>query len=330
VLRRLLPGVVLIAAWTLSAPRASAQASTVADRATARALAHEGSEAQHQGRYAFAADRFERAEALVHAPTLLLGLARAQVGLGKLVEANETYQRILREPLARGAPVPFVKAVEDAGREDVDVAARLAWVTLMVTGPASPRVLLDDTAVPIAALGVRFACNPGAHAVKVTAEGFAGAEQSFVIGEGAERTLSLTLQPLPPASVVSAVASAASATPSASEPATAPERPSSFQTTAGFTALGIGIAGLGVGGVAGVLVLNRHATLSDSCPSGGCSPQFAADVDRYRTLANIATAAMIVGATGTVASVILLLTAPKQQSVQVYAAPLGAGLTGRF
>jgi hypothetical protein len=324
--RRFLPGVLLVAAWTLSAPRASAQASTVADRATARALAHEGYEAQQQGRYAFAADRFERAEALVHAPTLLLGLARAQVGLGKLVEANETYRRILREPLAKGAPVPFVKAVEDAGREDVDVAARLAWVTLVVTGPASSRVLLDDTAVPIAALGVRFACNPGAHAVKVTAEGFAGAEQSFVIGEGAERTLSLTLQPLPPAEV----ASAASATPSASEPATAPERPSSFQTTAGFTALGIGIAGLGVGGVAGVLVLNRHATLSDSCPNGSCSPQLAADVDRYRTLANIATAATIVGATGTVASVILLLTAPKQRSVQVYAAPLGAGLTGRF
>ena len=249
------------------------------------------------------------------------------MGLGKLVEANETYRRILREPLAKGAPVPFVKAVEDAGREDVDVAARLAWVTLVVTGPASSQVLLDDTAVPIAALGVRFACNPGAHAVKVTAEGFAGAEQSFVIGEGAERTLSLTLQPLPPArgrirGVGNAVVRA--------EPATAPERPSSFQTTAGFTALGIGIAGLGVGGVAGVLVLNRHATLSDSCPTGSCSPQLAADVDRYRTLANIATAATIVGATGTVASVILLLTAPKQQSVQVYAAPLGAGLTGRF
>lgn len=266
------------------------------------------------------------------------------MGLGKLVEANETYRRILRAPLAKDAPAPFVKAVEDAGREDVDVAVRLAWVTLMVTGPASSQVLLDDTAVPAAALGVRFACNPGAHAVKVTAEGFAGSEQSFVIGEGAERTLSLTLQPLPPAPVAPAIASAASGMPS-SEPTTAPERgaddvrahddargrgSSSFQTTAGFTALGIGIASLGVGGVAGVLVLNRHATLSDSCPGGRCSPELAADVDRYRTLANIATVATIVGATGTAASVILFLSAPKRQSVQVYAAPLGAGIAGRF
>jgi hypothetical protein len=53
-----------------------------ADRATARVLAHEGFDAQQRGDYSVAADRFLRADALVHAPTLLLGLARAQVGLG--------------------------------------------------------------------------------------------------------------------------------------------------------------------------------------------------------------------------------------------------------
>ncbi len=327
-MRRILPGVLLIAASMLFAPQASAQASkSVADRATARALAHEGYEAQQQGRYALAADRFERAEALVHAPTLLLGLARAQVGLGKLVEANETYRRILREPLAKGAPGPFVKAVEDAGHEDADLAARLAWVTLVVIGPPSSQVLLDDTAVPPAAQGVRSACNPGAHTLKASADGFAAAQQSFAIGEGVERTVSLTLEPLPPPPVV---ASAAPATPRTSEPPRAPDRSSSFQTTAGFTALGIGIAGLGVGGVAGVLVLNRRATLSDSCPNGSCSPQFAGDVDRYRTLANIATAATIIGATGTAAGVLLLLTSPKERPVQVYAGALNAGIAGRF
>src|SRR5580658_8764412 len=70
-----------------------------ADRATARSLAHEGFDAQQHGQFAVAADRFSRAEALVHAPTLLLGLARAEVGLGSLLAAHETYERILREPL---------------------------------------------------------------------------------------------------------------------------------------------------------------------------------------------------------------------------------------
>ena len=74
---------------------------------TARALAHDGYEAQTHREYAVAEDRFRRAESLVHAPTLELGLARAQVGLGKLVEAHETYRRIVREPPAPDAPAPF-------------------------------------------------------------------------------------------------------------------------------------------------------------------------------------------------------------------------------
>ena len=55
---------------------------TAADRATARTLAQEGQQALESKNYAIAIDKFGRADSLVHAPTLLLGLARAQVGLG--------------------------------------------------------------------------------------------------------------------------------------------------------------------------------------------------------------------------------------------------------
>jgi tetratricopeptide (TPR) repeat protein len=350
---RLATGVLLVAASALSAPPwALAQESkTDADRATARALAHEGYEAQKEGRYALAADRFERAEALVDAPTLLLGLARAQAALGKIVEANESYRRILREPLAPGAPHAFARAVEDAKREVAGVDGRLAWVTLDVKGPATPRVLLDEVAVSTAALGVPLACNPGTHGVKASAEGALSVEKSFTIGEGGKETVSLALQPQPEAPVAAAaLATPATAVPPAAAPdgvraeqapdATsrlydegppAPTRhPSSFQTTAGFTTLGVGVAGLAVGGVSGVLVLSRRASLSDACPDGRCSPQYAGQVDTYRTLANVSTAATIVGATGIAAGTILLLTAPRSTSVRVYAGALSAGIAGRF
>ncbi|HEY8945131.1 MAG TPA: hypothetical protein VIM73_12760, partial [Polyangiaceae bacterium] len=42
------------------------------DRATARALAGEGYQALQQKDYSTAADRFSRADALVHAPTLMI------------------------------------------------------------------------------------------------------------------------------------------------------------------------------------------------------------------------------------------------------------------
>jgi hypothetical protein len=332
IVRLIATGVFLIAALPLSAPRwAAAEDSTSdADRATARALAHEGYEAQKQGRYSLAADRFERAEALVDAPTLLLGLARAQAALGKIVEANESYRRILRKPLAPDAPPAFAKAVADARREAATVAERLAWVTFDVKGPATPQVVLDEVAVPAAALGVPLACNPGAHTVRASAEGAFSVEKSFAIGDGATETVSLALQPQPEAPV------AAAAEPDApgrvyddAPPAPAPRLPF-VQRTAGFTALGIGLAGLAVGGVVGVLALNRHASLSDACPDGHCSPHYAGQVDTYRTLANASTAATIVGATGVATGTILLLTAPRSTSVHVYAGALSAGIAGRF
>src|SRR5688572_33383526 len=77
---------------------------TAADRATARTLAQEGQHALESKNYTMAIDKFSRADALVHAPTLLLGLARAQVGSMKLVEAQENYNRIIREGVAPNSP----------------------------------------------------------------------------------------------------------------------------------------------------------------------------------------------------------------------------------
>jgi hypothetical protein len=351
--RRLATRVILLVATTLAVPRmASAQASRPdADRATARALAREGYEAQKHEQYALAADRFERADALVHAPTLLLGLARAQVGLGKLVEAHETYRRILREPLPPGAPAPFTRAVADATREVGGVAARLAWVTLVVKGPSAPAVLLDDAEVPTAALGVRLACNPGAHTLKVSADEFDDAHQSFAIAEGGEQTITMALRAHPhpvevavapalaPVAPSPTITSGPSVTPapavtqgaaSTEVAAAAPERSSSVQRAVGFTALGIGVAGLAAGGVTGVVALMKHASLSDSCPGGHCSSNYEGQVDTYRTLANVSTAAIIAGLASGVTGVVLLVTAPRATGVNVYASATSAGIAGSF
>src|ERR1700730_17170783 len=118
----LLPGRVLAA----GPPRA--------DRASARTLAAEGHQALDAKDYATAADRFARADALVHAPTLMLNLARAQVALGKLVAANESLSRILREDLPATSPKVFFDAQEDARKEIAVLAPRLSWVTVTVAG----------------------------------------------------------------------------------------------------------------------------------------------------------------------------------------------------
>src|ERR1041384_5444151 len=91
-----------IVAWVLgttlvfsSVPHAWAEASAQ-DREQARKLASEGFDALERNDYATAEDRFRRADALVHAPTLVVDHARSLAGLGRLVEAHERYELVLR------------------------------------------------------------------------------------------------------------------------------------------------------------------------------------------------------------------------------------------
>jgi hypothetical protein len=305
------------------------------DRATARALAREGYEAQQRGQYGLAADRFGRADALVHAPTLLLGLARAQQGLGELVEAYETYQRLIREPLPTDAPPAFVKAVEDAKREAPAVAARLAWVTLVVRGPSvqgptAARITVDAVSVSKAAIGVRRACNPGTHVARAFAPGFRSTERSFVVTEGGAETIVLDL---PREAAAPTLTGPETAAPTLAGPVAASAAPaSSWHTPVGIIALSAGAAGLIVGAVTGALALGQHASLSSECPDGRCSTAHAGEVDTYRNLADVATVATLAGAAAAAAGVVLLLTPPASphQPVGVYVGPLAAGITGRF
>jgi hypothetical protein len=290
-----------------------------ADRATARSLAHEGLDAQQHGQYAVAADRFSRADALVHAPTLLLGLARAEVGLGLLVAAHETYERILREPLPPHSPAVFGKAVEEVKHELAALAPRLAWVTIRVDGATSPRVTIDDVPVPVAALGVRRPCDPGSHTVKASAPGFAAADSAFVVGEAGEQTVKLSMATLPeqppPPPLASAPLQAETAAP--------------LRTKLATVSFGLGGAALITGGAAGIWVLAKHSSLQSVC-TNGCPSSESGELYTYRTVANVSTAALIVAGVCAATGVTLLLSEPRANPVSAYVGPMSAGVIGTF
>src|SRR5688500_12087611 len=143
------------------AARASAEP-TAADRATARALAREGFEALKTDDFVTAEDRFRRADALVHAPTLVVDHARALVGLGRLVEAHERYSLVLREGVTPNAAWPWKRAYADAQKEIEVIKQRLAWLTIEIVGPTAPtepEVSIDGKPIPAAAVGVRRATD---------------------------------------------------------------------------------------------------------------------------------------------------------------------------
>jgi tetratricopeptide (TPR) repeat protein len=86
-------------------------------REKARELASRGYRAFKARRFDEAKQRFQAADDLHHAPTILLWLARCHRELDELDAAERVYRRIVDEPLAPDAPAEFVKAHQDAEAE---------------------------------------------------------------------------------------------------------------------------------------------------------------------------------------------------------------------
>ncbi len=302
--------------------RTAAADPSAADRATARTLAQEGQQALDAKKFSTAADKFTRADSLVHAPTLLIGLARAQLGMSKLVEAQESFNRIIREGVAPNSPRSWTKALEDATKEVDAITARLPWVTITVLGPTSPEVVIDSTPVPSASLGVKRPVNPGSHTVKASAEGFLPAEKTVIFAEGQSIAVSLELEQAP-----------ADAAPVAVAPVRdAPVSSGNGKKTAAFVALGVGGAGLAVGGIFGVLAMGKHAKLVEACPDKVCDPETqGSTLSSYHTLGNVSTVGFIVGGVGVATGAILLLTGSKESpppTAATWSPFLGIGSAG--
>jgi hypothetical protein len=296
--------------------------------------------------YATAEDRFRRADALFHAPTLLLGYARAEAGLGKVVNASEAYNRIVREGVAPGAPPAFVAAVQAATAEAGAVQARIASVTISVAGPENPTVTLDDQPVPVAALGVKRPVDPGDHIVKASSDGWQPAQTKFTVSDAGSADASLTLVKVPSAVAVTTPAppgTAAGGAPATSSPGadvgTASSSGGNTQRTLGLVGMGVGVVGLGVGAVAGILAISKHSTLASECPTGNCtSPGAESDLSSYHSIATLSTAGFIAGGVFAAGGAILFLTAPHGESaapkmglqIRPFVGPGSVGAVGTF
>ena len=123
------------------------------DRATARALAEEGYNALRAQRFDVADDRFRRADALIHAPTLVVDDGRALMGLGHYVEAQERFELVLREGVADNAPAVWKAALQDAAKLLEEVKPKVAWLTVTVPNVSHPHVKIDGRPISQAAIG---------------------------------------------------------------------------------------------------------------------------------------------------------------------------------
>lgn len=285
----------LVALSATTVARADAAAS---DIAAARQLATEGVKLADQNRCDDALDKLARAEQLYHAPTVLGRLGECQVLLGKLVEGTENLQRVIREPLPPGSPAAFVKA-RDRAKKMLDVAKpRIAKLIVKVMAPANTKaeLELDTEALSSALIGAERPTDPGEHVLVATAAGMKKAELRFEIEEAETKTVTITLVPDPDYQP-----------PPPPAPGGAKDAPRRDRTLA-WVSLGVGAAGVAVGGIFGGLALGKKGSLDGQCTADKlCGPSARSDLDAAQTFGTISTIGFVVGVVGVAAGVVLFL-----------------------
>ncbi|MDB4934202.1 MAG: hypothetical protein JWP87_1174 [Labilithrix sp.] len=306
-------------ALLVSAAPAFAQEAAAQDIAQARQLGGQAQAAYDAGNFTESEKLWNAAAKLyAQAPTLTLGLARTQAKLGKVVAAQESYNKIIREWGNNPSPPPaFKDAVEAAKTEVVAVSAKVASVTVNVEGPTAPQVTIDGQAVPAAALGLKRPVDPGSHKVAATADGYKPAETTFSVAEGGTAAATLKMEKAAGgAAVVAGPGPTSGPGPSPTEPgADTSSSKGSMNKTLAFVAFGVGGAGLVVGSITGILALGKAGDLKTACNADKACPSAEQDnVDSYKTMGAISTVGFVIAGVGGVTGLVLLLTAPKDNA----------------
>ena len=330
-----LAAAVAVAAGTFVPATAFAQD---ADIAQARQLGQQAQTAYDAGNYSESEKLWAAAAKLYSAaPTLTLGLARTQAKLGKVVAAQESYNRIIREWGNNPSPPPAFKDALEAARAEVTaVSARVASVVVTVDGPVSPVVTIDGQSVPAAALGLKRPVDAGSHTVKASADGYKPAEATFKVAEGGNAEAKLKMEKSADVAV-GPVATPGSVT---EPPAAGGGSKGGSTKTLAFVAFGVGGAGLAVGSITGIIAIGKHGDLKDKCADGKCPATEQSNVDSYKTMGTISTVGFIIAGVGGIAGAVLLFTGPKETASSAGTSPrvtmtpyLGvtsAGVTGQF
>ncbi len=322
-----------------------ASAQTAEERAAARSLAQQGAEALQNKNYGEAIDLLGRAEAIIHAPPHLLLIGRGQVGLGKLVQARETFLKIIREELAASAPPAFKRAQQDGRDELAAIEPRIASLRIVLAGPGAAEaarvtVKLDDQAVTSALIGVHRPIDPGKHLVTATSAGRSPVTQEVALGEGEKKEVSLQVEaPTADAGGTGGTGQTGGAVgPSQSDK---PQGPNTLKYV-GIAGMGLGAAGLVVGGVFTGLFVQKSGEADEAftkCPKPCPADRQAMITTLDEAAASRGTVAAIGLATGAVllgGGVALFLISGKKQDkpaaamVVPYVVPNGLGLVGRF
>ena len=261
--------------------------------AAAQALFEEARALIADGKYAAGCAKLEGSQALDPGPGTQYNLALCYEKSGRSASAWATYLEAAAAYKATSRPDWEAKARDRA----TALASTLSKVTIVVV-PGAPRDLAitrDGVAVVASELGTAIPVDPGPHVVEATAKGRPTFHASTLLAPGQSKRVDVVLGA------------------AASSPATdTPPTPRPAEHTLAYVVGGVGLAGLALGGVAGLVALDKNASSTGVCPNDGTCRDAAARSDSRAAgnWATISTIAFIAGGALTAAGVLLFVFAP--------------------
>jgi hypothetical protein len=270
----------------------------------------EGRQAAQRGDFASACRHFEESFRLDPGVGTLINIGDCAEHLGDLERAYQNY----RTAYARMSESDDRAVRLRARMESIDQKA--AKITLHTEDAPDGTVVTIDGNVVDPKKGPRHV-TAGAHVVLVTAVGRRGTRYNVTVSEGEVRNLHAT-----PGDVLEAVL-----------PTLAPERQKvSWTRPAGIASLGLGVATIWVGSLAGMMAIDRRDVQHANCNASGCTPMGVDAAHDGATWADVSTATFIAGgalvALGATLVVLSLSSPTKKITVGVGAR--GFVLSGSF
>jgi len=294
-----------------------------------RQMSQEGVSAYQAQDYATASDKLESAWDLL--PTAPIGLwsARALDKSGRLVAASERYLAASRAPIDEGGEkAPQEQARAEAAEERRALLPRVPTLLVNIEGadPQQAELSVAGRVLPSDFFRVALPVDPGL--VEVSAKvGDLVETASATLAEGDDAELTLRFDP-----ALTADVPIKPATPGAKGDSAADDGPkNAWQRPVGWIGVGVGVAGLALGTIAGFSLMAKYDDLgcsaSTQCVIG------ADEAATHNTWRTVSTASLIAGGVLAAVGVTLVVTAPKSRSgasVAAYLTGAELGIVGSF
>lgn len=295
--------VAIAALLLLPAVASTARAQGSSTSVAAESLFKEGRTLLGEGRYAEAADRFSKSQALEPSVGTLLSLGESYERLGRIASAWGAYKQAEALAITRRDP-----RMADAADRATRIENRRAFLTVVVDAPTDGlEITRNGERVSPATFAAAVPVDAGRQAIAASAPERRSWQTSIDVADGESKTVHV------PRLVEAPRAPDAAGSPPGADAEGVARRDIALPLEVGG---GIVLAG---GLVAGGLALSRWSSVDDVCPNGHCRTdadrqRIAADASTAQTLATVSTIATGVGVAALVAGIVLHVTAPNRRA----------------